>query len=102
MAAELNVSSSADDDVVKAYAWYERQRSGLGEEFLSCVEDMFESILFNPDQFERLHGHFRRATVSRFPYAIYFESSDGTVTVYGVIHHSRDEHIWRDRLSLSE
>lgn len=99
MPGRLDVSARADDDVAKAYSWYERERSGLGEEFLACIEHMIESILFNPDQFERLHGHFRRATVSRFPYAIYFESTEASVTVYGVVHHSRDEHVWRDRLS---
>lgn len=102
MPGRLDVSARADDDVAKAYSWYERQRSGLGEAFLSCIEEVFDSILFNPDQFERLHGNFRRAMIRRFPYAIYFASSEECVTVYGVIHHSRDEPIWRNRLSPSD
>jgi hypothetical protein len=28
----------ADDDVVRAYGWYEEREPGLGEEFLRCVE----------------------------------------------------------------
>jgi hypothetical protein len=37
MAAELIVVPEAERDVDAAYSWYETQRIGLGEEFLSCV-----------------------------------------------------------------
>ena len=33
MAAELIIAPEAEQDVAEAYAWYEIQRSGLGEEF---------------------------------------------------------------------
>ena len=98
MSAELILLPEANDDLTRTVAWYEVQRRGLGDEFHSSVKSRLESILFNPEQFERLHGNFRRAMVRRFPYAIYFESSEECVTVYGVVHHSRDEHIWRDRI----
>jgi hypothetical protein len=34
----------------------------------------------------------------RFPYAIYYEYFDATVTVYAVFHTSRDPEKWRQRL----
>ncbi|HEX6985036.1 MAG TPA: type II toxin-antitoxin system RelE/ParE family toxin [Planctomycetaceae bacterium] len=98
MATELIFTPEADEDVVSAYVWYERQRAGLGEEFLSCVEARVASILRNPDQFELLHEGFRRALVRRFPYGILFEASDERVTVYAVLHCSRDDRPWRRRL----
>jgi hypothetical protein len=42
---------------------------------------------------------FGRKLVRRFPYAIFYESSDDAVTVYGVFHTARDPKKWRHRLS---
>jgi hypothetical protein len=38
MAAELILAPEGEQDIADAYAWYEERRTGLGEEFLSCVE----------------------------------------------------------------
>ena len=35
---KLRYTDRARDDVELAFAWYERQRRGLGFEFLDCVE----------------------------------------------------------------
>lgn len=98
MPTKLIFTQEADNDIVDAYLWYQRQRAGLGEEFLSSVEARLASILRNPDQFDPLHESFRRALVRRFPYAIIFETSDEQITVYAVMHCSRDETRWRRRL----
>jgi hypothetical protein len=35
MAAELILAPEAEQDIAQAYAWYESQRPGRGEEFLT-------------------------------------------------------------------
>ncbi|MBL4774159.1 MAG: hypothetical protein JKX98_11400 [Alcanivoracaceae bacterium] len=35
-------------DITIAIEWYEKQRRGLGFEFLDCVEVSIKSILVNP------------------------------------------------------
>ena len=40
---------------------------------------------------------FRRALIRRFPYAVFYELSETTVTVFGVFHTSRDPQKWRQR-----
>ncbi len=57
-----------------------------------------ESILHNPELYEKFHGDVRRAAVGRFPYDILFRASDDRVMIVCVVHHSRDEHVWRTRL----
>jgi hypothetical protein len=44
MVIELIIAPEAEQDLAEAYAWYEGQRSGLGEEFLSCVDACIEAI----------------------------------------------------------
>jgi len=46
----------------------------------------------------KVHQDYRRGLVRRFPYAIFYEYANGTVTVYAVFHTSQDPEKWRRRL----
>ncbi|HEY6330194.1 MAG TPA: type II toxin-antitoxin system RelE/ParE family toxin, partial [Blastocatellia bacterium] len=61
MAAELVFAPETEQDVIEAYTWYERQRSGLGEEFLSCLDATFHAISRNPEMYAIVHEDYRRA-----------------------------------------
>lgn len=80
-------------------AWYESRRSGLGEEFLGCVDVCIQQIGRMPEMHAKVHEEYRRALVRRFPYAVFYEYDGATVTVYCVFHTSRDPEKWRERLS---
>ncbi len=45
---KLRYTDRAKDDLELAFAKYERQRRGLGFEFMDCVENAVKSILDNP------------------------------------------------------
>lgn len=98
MAAELILALEAAQDIAEAYAWYEERRSGVGEDFLICVEACIEAIRRTPEMHAVVHESYRRGLVRRFPHAIFYEYAEGTVTVYGVLHTSRDPEKWRRRL----
>jgi plasmid stabilization system protein ParE len=98
MAADLVIAPEAELDIAVAYAWYEDRRVGLGEEFLSSVEACIESIRRRPALYAIVHEEYRRGLIRRFPYAVYYEYSGATVTVYAVFHASRDPDKWRQRL----
>ena len=51
-----------------------------------------------PEMHEFVHENCRRALVRRFPYAVFYEYADQTVTVYRVFHTARDPRKWRERL----
>ena len=55
MAADLIVAPEAEQDIAAAYGWYEGQRFGLGEEFLSRVDACIQSILRNPELHRVVH-----------------------------------------------
>jgi plasmid stabilization system protein ParE len=98
MAARLVVAPEAELDITEAYAWYESRRVGLGEEFLSSVDACMENIRRQPEIHPSVHDAYRRSLVRRFPYGIFYEYSETTVTVYAVFHASRDPQKWRQRL----
>jgi len=98
MAAEVVLAPEAELDLAEAYAWYERRRIGLGEEFLSSVDACIETIRRQPEMCAEAHESYRRALIRRFPYAIFYEYAKATVTVYAIFHTSRDPLKWRQRL----
>ncbi len=88
-------------DLAAAYGWYEQQRTGLGEEFLSEVGRTFDAIERFPEAFRRVHGEVRRANMSRFPYAVFFRVDPRHLLVLAVVHTARDPSLWprsRDRV----
>lgn len=98
MAARLIVAPEAQLDVEAAYAWYEGRRVGLGEEFLTSLDACIQGIRRSPEMCALIHRSYRRGLLRRFPYAVYYEHANDTVTVYGVFHTSRDPQKWRARL----
>jgi plasmid stabilization system protein ParE len=81
MAVELTVAPEAEQDIAEAYGWYERQRFGLGEEFLSRVDACIERVIRNPDGPKIVHENYRRILVRQFPYAVFYEHATDSVTV---------------------
>jgi hypothetical protein len=54
---------AAKRDVKSAYAWYERQRPGLGDVFLERVEECLTAIGRSPKAFQPVANNARRAIV---------------------------------------
>jgi plasmid stabilization system protein ParE len=96
--AELVIAPEAESDIADACVWYEGRRAGLSEEFLSSVDACIESIRRRPEMYPIVHEGYRRSLVRRFPYAVFYEHSEATVTIYAVFHTSRDPAKWRQRL----
>lgn len=98
MAPELVIAPEALADLDEAYAWYEAQRIGRGEDFLLRVDACIQAILRFPEMHAIVSENYRRALVRKFPYAIFYEFADGTVTVYCIFHTSQNPDKWRRRL----
>ena len=89
MPVELVIAPEAELDIAEACVWYEGRRVGLGDEFLSSVDACNVPVI---------HDGYRRALIRRFPYAVFYEQSEATITIYAVFHTSRDPDKWRQRL----
>jgi len=98
MAAKLVIAPEVERDLAEAYAWYENRRIGLGEEFLGCVDACSQMLCRAAEMSAVVHEKYRRGLVRRFPYVVFYEFVENTVTVYCVFHSSRDPEKWRQRL----
>ena len=91
------IRPEAEADLANARDWYERQRAGLGAEFLLCVEEVLERIGRTPEMYMMVHHDVRRALTRRFPYAVYYRVAGNDVVVLGILHTRRDPREWQSR-----
>lgn len=99
MAVNLVMAPEAEQDLDEAYTWYEKQRVGLGEDFLTNVDACIQLICRFPGIGAVVFKNYRRTLVRRFPYAVFYEFENETLTIYCVMHTSRDPNRWQDRLA---
>ena len=86
----------AEAEALEARSWYEARRTGLGEEFGAEIDAAVARLVESPLAFPRVRGETRRAVVSRFPYALYFQMTDDTIVVLAV-HGRQDPSRWQKR-----
>ncbi|MBD2605409.1 type II toxin-antitoxin system RelE/ParE family toxin [Scytonema hofmannii FACHB-248] len=85
------------DELDEAYNWYESQQSGLGDDFLDCVDDKLNQICLLPEAYAVVHRDVRRSLVRRFPYAVYYFFVSSRVIVIAIFHAQRDTQAWQSR-----
>jgi len=69
---KLRYTLRAKDDLESAFEWYEKQRRGLGFEFLDCIEIALKEIITFPLMYQVCHLSFRRNIIRRFPFSIFY------------------------------
>ncbi|MBL9141870.1 MAG: type II toxin-antitoxin system RelE/ParE family toxin [Phycisphaerae bacterium] len=68
---KLELSRAAEAELFAARDFYEREREGLGQDFVDEMEAVMARILANPLQFTQIRrSKSRRALGRRFPYKI--------------------------------
>jgi hypothetical protein len=74
----------------EAYEWYESQKVGLGELFLTELENKYNKITTTPFVYSKRQKEYRHVVLKKFPYVIVFKIIKRTVVVYAVFHTSRN------------
>jgi hypothetical protein len=64
MIVEVRLRPEAEEDLAESAAWYEQQRSGLGQEFLDEALATCFAIADIPNGFAVIHRSVRRCTVA--------------------------------------
>ena len=72
MNRKVRLTEEADRHLTAAALWYERQRAGLGREFLDEALTAFPLLVEHPLKYPLVHRDIRRAPMARFPYGLYF------------------------------
>ena len=94
---KIRILPNAETDLELGADFYESQRDGLGEYFVSSLISDIESLKSHGGIHEQYRG-FHRSISNRFPFAIYYRIRDNNVDIYAVLDCRQDPKTIDDRL----
>ena len=86
----LRYTDRAKDDVELAFEWYEKQRKGLGFEFLDCIEISINNILSFPEMYKICYLNFRSCVLRRFPFSLFYTIEGEEIVIHSVFDNRQD------------
>jgi plasmid stabilization system protein ParE len=91
------IRPAAAADVEDAFAWYERQRPGLGVDFRLELQAALDRVAEKPELYQMIRRDTRRALLRRFPYGVFYRVYPEAIVVVAVMHGRRDPRRWQSR-----
>lgn len=98
MTYQLDITVLAEQDVDRAYAWYEGQSPGLGDDFRKEVAEAFDLIRRMPGLFAPNRRGTRIGPVHRFPYFVLYRETAAVVTILSVFYGRRHPSVYQGRV----
>lgn len=89
---KIEIKDEAHLEIIEAYHYYEAERMGLGEDFLTHLDIYLTRISTYPEHFPQKRKPYRQAFIKRFPYLIVYEVTENKVIVYAVFNTHRNPH----------
>ncbi|MBU1170645.1 MAG: type II toxin-antitoxin system RelE/ParE family toxin [Proteobacteria bacterium] len=86
----IRYTERSRDDLELAFVWYERQRRGLGFEFLDCVEATIQNIIDCPEIYQIRYSNFHGSPIRRFPFSIFYTIEEHEIIVHSVFDNRQD------------
>lgn len=87
----------AEVDIRESRATYEAIRAGLGDRFVSRVQEVLERIEFMPEMYGVVWHDVRAARLRRFRHIVYYVVFADRVEVLAVMHGAQDAAAWQSR-----
>jgi len=87
---KLFYTDKAMVDIDIAFSWYEKQRQGLGFEFLDCIEQAVKNITSLPEMYQESYANFRGCVIRRFPFTIFYTIEEEGLIVHSVFNNRQD------------
>ena len=89
----------AEAEFLESVGFYESKVRGLGEAFINEFESLIDSVCESPKQWKiECEPNLRRASLSRFPFAIIYREQQTTIQILAVAHDRRRPQYWLKRL----
>ena len=98
MVYSVRIRVEAENDLKDAYCYFEQCRTGLGADFMLCIEESLAKISRNPQHYPVLHKSIRRTLVHRFPYGVFYQINEQTIVIFAVMHCAREPKNWNSRI----
>jgi plasmid stabilization system protein ParE len=87
---KIILTARADEEIDEACDWYACREPGLDERFLRTPGQTFDLIATQPELHPVRFTNVRRATLKKFPFAVYFRIDEELIIVHSVFHEGRN------------
>ena len=87
----------AELEMLDAARYYERQASGLGDDFLDKIDAAVRDIGEHPERWPLVRLNIRRRLVHRFPYALLYRVDPDDVVIQATMNLHRRPDYWLNR-----
>ena len=99
----IRIHADAADEAERAFNWYERERAGLGDEFVEALDTALDILEWDqipsvPASGEAAGRGVRRIILKRFPFDVVYVERGDHIWVLAFAHHSRRPGYWQARL----
>ncbi len=82
---KLKILTSASQDLIDGYRFYEKQAEGVGAYFLDSLFSDIDSLIIYAGIHPVFYGKYHRLLSKRFPFAIYYHVENDVAFVYAVL-----------------
>lgn len=82
---KISLTSSAEQDLLDGYYFYERQAEGVGTYFLDSLSADIDALVLYAGIHPKPDGRINRMLAKRFPHAIYYQLNGDQVTVLAIL-----------------
>ena len=88
----------AEQELIDATAYYEKQQLKLGLKYLEHVEHAVNFLVRYPQVGPKVRGSVRSLTLPKFPYSLLYRVlKDDQIRILAVAHHKRRPQYWLKR-----
>jgi plasmid stabilization system protein ParE len=90
--------TSAQNEFEEIVNYYDQQREGLANEFITEFRRTVRRIENFPSAWSPMSSDVRRCQLHRFPYSVIYSVREELVLIAAIQHHSRKPDHWRNRV----
>ena len=94
----VRMISIAEQEMLEAAAYYERQAQGLGLNFYDQVEKATIEISCGPETWPVVFKTTRKHVIDRFPFFLLYRDDPEEIVIQAVMHTSRNPTRWQKRV----
>jgi toxin ParE1/3/4 len=88
----------AEQELLDAASYYEKQNEGFGLEYLAEVEGAVNLLMRYPAAGAVVQGYIRRLILPKFPYLLLYRIvDDDLIRILAIAHHKRKPQYWVGR-----
>lgn len=95
---KIELSDEAEKDFDKSYQYYANENEKVADNFFQQVDKSLNKISESPDTFQKAYKNVRKYVMKKFPFIIYYQTTQLVVRVIAIFHTSRNPEIWKERV----